>query len=120
MLSLNSVNSVTNIFVITVRGLKPVTQPPLVYETRMLQQRQQIFKLSSFPEFAEFSESLFHLEKTPILMKPASKLRKLDRVECPKCFCVDPPLAYTKWHAQSLLNKLVRIVILVVATYLVS
>ena len=27
---LNSLNSVTNIFVITVKGLKPATQPPLV------------------------------------------------------------------------------------------
>ena len=41
MFSLNSVNSVTKIFVITVKGLKPATQPPLVLETMMLSQHQQ-------------------------------------------------------------------------------
>ena len=69
--SLNLLNSVTKIFVITVKELEPTTQPPLVWETRMLPQCQQdtyrdrIFKLSQihvsvifkFPEFAEFSES---------------------------------------------------------------
>ena len=30
MFSLNSVNSVTKTFVITVKGLEPATQPPLV------------------------------------------------------------------------------------------
>ena len=50
--SLNLVNSLTKIFVITVKGLEPDTQPPLTWETRKLQQRQQytcrdrIFKLS--------------------------------------------------------------------------
>ena len=38
--SLNSANSVTKIFVITVKGLKPATQPPTVLETRMLPQHQ--------------------------------------------------------------------------------
>ena len=52
MFSLNLPNSVTKIFVITVKGLKPDTQPPLALETRMLPQCQQntcrdrIFKLS--------------------------------------------------------------------------
>ena len=32
MFSLNSANSVTKIFVITVKGLEPATQPPLVYQ----------------------------------------------------------------------------------------
>ena len=41
MFSLNAANSVTKIFVITVKGLKPATQPSLVQETSMLPQRQQ-------------------------------------------------------------------------------
>ena len=39
--SLNSLYSVTKIFVITVKRLKAATQSPLVYETRMLPQHQQ-------------------------------------------------------------------------------
>ena len=35
-----SLNS-AKIFVITVKGLEPTTQPPLVWETRMLPQCQQ-------------------------------------------------------------------------------
>ena len=41
MLSLNSLNSVTKIFVITLKGLEPATQAPLVLETRMIPQCQQ-------------------------------------------------------------------------------
>ena len=58
-------------FVITVKGLEPATQSPLVWETRKLPQHQQdtcrdrISKLSPihasvilrFPEFAEFIEN---------------------------------------------------------------
>ena len=39
--SLNSPNSETKIFVITVKGLEPATQLPLVWETSMLPQCQQ-------------------------------------------------------------------------------
>ena len=66
-----SLNSVTKIFVITVKELEPATRPRLVRKTRMLPQHQQdtcrdrIFKLSPihgsvifrFPEFTEFGES---------------------------------------------------------------
>ena len=41
MLALNSANSMTKIFVMTVKGLEPATQPLLVLETRVLQQHQQ-------------------------------------------------------------------------------
>ena len=64
-----TLDSVTKIFVITVKGLKPATQPPLVCETVPQYQqdtcRDRIFKLCPiqasvifrFPEFPEFSES---------------------------------------------------------------
>ena len=41
MFSLNSLNSVTKIFVIAVNGFEPVTQPPLVLEINMLSQHQE-------------------------------------------------------------------------------
>ena len=41
MFSLNLLNSVTKIFVMTVKGHEQTTQLPLVLETRMLPQCQQ-------------------------------------------------------------------------------
>ena len=41
MFSMNSLNSVTKIFAITVEGLESATQPPLVQEARMLPRCQQ-------------------------------------------------------------------------------
>ena len=41
MVSLNSLNSVTRILDITVKGLEPATKPPLELETTMLPQRQK-------------------------------------------------------------------------------
>ena len=60
----------------TVKGLEPETQPPLVLETRMLRQqdifRERIFRLSQmhasvmirFPESAEFKGNSAPFRKT--------------------------------------------------------
>ena len=86
-----SLNSVTKISVITVKGLKPATQSPLVLETRMLPQchqdtcRDRIFKLSPihasvifrFPEFIE-SPPLFRknsIVPVPFPIPPRSRSR---------------------------------------------
>ena len=41
MISLHPANSVTKIFVITVKGFEPTTQLPLVLDTKLLPQHQQ-------------------------------------------------------------------------------
>ena len=64
--SVNSTNSVTKIFAITVNGLEPATRPPLVLETRMLPQHQQDtcarLDLSIDPNscFSDLSDSQVH------------------------------------------------------------
>ena len=74
MFSLNSPNSVTKIFVITVKGLKPATssvrgQDATTVLARHMYVKGRISKLTQFMlqwfiRFVEFTEFLFHLGKT--------------------------------------------------------
>ena len=73
--SLNSLNSVTKIFVITVKGLEPTTSCVVRdhHSASKTHIRDRIFKFMpqwfiTFPEFAEFTESSAHLGKTPIAL----------------------------------------------------
>ena len=84
MLSLNSANSVTKIFVITVKGLKPVTscvkdQDATTVPARHM--RDRILKFSPIHASVKLSDSLnslnslnlvkvlLHLGKTPLLLQ---------------------------------------------------
>ena len=76
--SLNSLNSMTKFSVITLKGLEPATscvrdQDATTAPARHMCETGSLnwpqFKLQwfiRFPEFAEFSEFLFHLGKTPL------------------------------------------------------
>ena len=55
---LNSANSVTKMFVITVKGLEPGTQPSLLLETMMLPQHQKY--TCERQDLIEFRKFLLH------------------------------------------------------------
>ena len=72
-----SLNSVTKIFVIIVKGSN---LQPLVLETRHMWETESLNLLQfmlqwfiRFPEFSEFIEFLFHLGKTLIIIQPAQQ-----------------------------------------------
>ena len=86
MFSLNSANSVIKIFVITVKGFEPptscvrnqgATTAPTWHmpETESLNWFQFILQwFIRFLKFDEFTEFLFYLGKTPLLLPPTTKL----------------------------------------------